>query len=268
MEYKKSYQQQKGYTCLSKIGESSLQLIEFGIIELWEGDQLAFDTQDKETAFIILSGQADFHTDQQQWSAVGGRRSVFDGKAHSVYMPRGKKVLITARMHFKAAVCAAPIGEDTTPQLLTPDQSRRVTLGIQPWERITDFIVDERTNAQRLTIGEAWITPGNWAGFPPHKHDQEQMPEESVYQEIYYYLFQPQQGFALQYLYTKDGSLDKCYAVKHNDLVEFPFGYHTTVGAPGYRTYFLWASAGDHQGFFRANDRDHDWVTALEPLKS
>ena len=40
MEYKKTYVPQKGYTCLSKIGESSLQLIEFGIVELWEGDWL------------------------------------------------------------------------------------------------------------------------------------------------------------------------------------------------------------------------------------
>ena len=65
MEYKKTYVPQKGYTCLSKIGESSLQLIEFGIVELWEGDCLTFDTQDKETAFIILSGQASFRFDDQ-----------------------------------------------------------------------------------------------------------------------------------------------------------------------------------------------------------
>lgn len=264
MEYKKTYVPKKGYTCLSKIGESSLQLIEFGIVELWEGDRLIFDTQDKETAFIILSGQASFRFDDQYWPDVGGRRSVFEGRAHSVYLPRGKQVEISARMHFKAAVCGAPIEEDTQPQLVLPEQTRRVKLGTQPWERVTDFIIDEHTNARRLTIGEAYITPGNWAGFPPHKHDQDRMPEESIYQEIYYYLFRPQQGFALQYLYTKDGSLDKCYAVRQDELVEFPYGYHTTVGAPGYHTYFLWASAGDHQGFFRANDPDHDWVSALE----
>ncbi len=92
------------------------------------------------------------------------------------------------------------------------------------------------------------------------------MPNEGILEEIYYFLFQPQQGFGIQCLYTKDGEIDECYRVKSDDLVEFPRGYHTTVGAPGYNTYFLWLMAGEHQGFFRSNDPDHDWVSAVENL--
>ena len=130
----------------------------------------------------------------------------------------------------------------------------------------SEMTVIEMLREKILTIGEAYCPEGNWAGFPPHKHDVDNMPQEGVLEEIYYFLFQPEQGFAIQKLYTKDGEIDETYTVKQDDLVEFPKGYHTTVGAPGYNTYFLWLMAGEHQGFFRSNDPDHDWVTAVENM--
>lgn len=96
--------------------------------------------------------------------------------------------------------------------------------------------------------------------FPPHKHDEDNMPKECIAEEIYYFLFNPKQGFAVQCLYTSDGSLDEAYRVKNDELVEFPYGYHTTVSTPGYQTYFLWLMAGDYQGFNRSNDPEHDWI--------
>lgn len=266
MNYKKSYIPKIGYTPLCKIGECSLKMLEFGIIELGYGDEIVYETNNSETAFIILGGKCDFAFDDIVWKNVGGRRSVFEGKAHSVYMPRNKKLKITATQKVKIAVCSTPINEETEPQLLTPDNVKTAVLGVKPWERDTHFIIDDRSNAKRLTIGEAFVTPGNWAGFPPHKHDTDNMPKEGVLEEIYYFLFQPEQGFGIQRLYTKDGEIDECYVVKQDDLVEFPKGYHTTVGAPGYNTYFLWLMAGSHQGFFRSNDPDHDWVSAVENM--
>ena len=127
-------------------------------------------------------------------------------------------------------------------------------------DREVAFIIDGNSNAKVLTIGEAYCTEGNWAGFPPHKHDEDNMPAECIAEEIYYFLFDPRQGFAVQCLYTADGSLDEAYRVKNDELVEFPYGYHTTVSTPGYQTYFLWLMAGDYQGFNRSNDPEHDWV--------
>lgn len=137
---------------------------------------------------------------------------------------------------------------DSEPQAIHQADVRVVRLGVKPWERDTSFIVDGSTNSKKLTIGEAYITPGNWAGFPPHKHDVDNMPSEGVLEEIYYFLFDPQQGFGVQCLYTSDGEIDEAYRVKNDELVEFPRGYHTTVGAPGYNTYFLWLMAGKDQG--------------------
>lgn len=92
------------------------------------------------------------------------------------------------------------------------------------------------------------------------------MPTECIAEEIYYFLFDPKQGFAVQCLYTADGSLDEAYRVKNDELVEFPYGYHATVSTPGYQTYFLWLMAGDHQGFNRSSDPEHAWIEKRRPI--
>ena len=266
MNYKKKYEPKIGYTEICKVGESSLKMLDFGMVELCKGDSVTIETGEKEFAFIILGGHADFSFDDAQWKNVGGRRSVFEGKATSVYIPRGKTVTVTGCEHVKIAVCSTKTDVQTKAEIVGPDRVRSSMLGVKPFQRDTHFIIDGTTNATRLTIGEAYITPGNWAGFPPHKHDVDNMPQEGVLEEIYYFLFQPEQGFALQCFYTADGSVDETYRCQQDELVELPFGYHSTVGAPGYNTYFLWLMAGEHQGFFRSNDPAHDWVAATENM--
>ena len=266
--YKKTYVPQNGYTPLCKIGECSLKQLEFGILELTNGQSYTYETGDNEVAFISLGGKAGFKANGQDFGLLGVRRNAFENpKAEAFYAPRHATVEIFSPWNVKIAVCGTPVDEDTEPQAIRQADVRVSKLGVKPWERDTSFIVDGTTNAKKLTIGEAYCTPGNWAGFPPHKHDTDNMPAEGVAEEIYYFLFQPEQGFAVQCLYTADGEIDEAYRVKNDELVEFPRGYHTTVGAPGYNTYFLWLMAGDHQGFFRSNDPAHDWVSAVENLQ-
>lgn len=261
MNYKKKYTPSKGFTPICKIGECSLKMLEFGMIELDSAESLEYYTNDRETAFIMLEGHCDVTYDDVLWENVGNRNTVFENrKAESFYMPKEMNLKITARDHIKIAVCAALIDEKTEPQLLKEDHVVLKLLGEKPFERETSFIIDGNSNAKHLTVGESYVTEGNWAGFPPHKHDEDNMPTECIAEEIYYFLFDPKQGFAVQCLYTSDGSIDEAYRVKNDELVEFPYGYHTTVATPGYQTYFLWLMAGDHQGFNRSSDPEHKWI--------
>lgn len=267
MNFKRTYVSQNGYTPICKAGESTLKDLEFGIIELAPDQKLDFDTGNKETAFVILFGTVAFSANGREYGKVGVRSNVFASpKAECFYAPRNCHVQLTSVYNCKIAVCATPIDVDTEPQVIHQSDVRVVRLGVKPWERDTSFIIDGNTNAKKLTIGEAYVTPGNWAGFPPHKHDVDNMPAECVAEEVYYFLFEPSQGFGVQCVYTADGSIDEAYRVKSDDLVEFPFGYHTTVSAPGYNTYFLWLMAGRHQGFCRVNDPEHAWVAAVENM--
>lgn len=264
MNLKKRYQKVSGYTPLCKIGECSLKMLEFGIIELEDGEQVVYQTEDKETAFIVLEGYCNVKFDNTVWAHVGNRKTVFENKrAVSFYMPIDQKLEIVGEGHVKIAVCGAKIQEKTEPQLLPEDHVVLKTLGEVPYERETSFIIDGNSNAKALTIGECYVTPGNWAGFPPHKHDEDNMPAECITEEVYYFLFDPKQGFGVQCVYTADGTVDEAYRVKNDELVEFPYGYHTTVSTPGYSTYFLWLMAGDYQGFNRSNDPEHQWILDL-----
>ena len=261
MNFKKTYKPTTGYTPLCKIGECSLKKLEFGIIELDGGMSIDFNTEDKETAFIMLEGHCDVSFGDTKWEKIGNRNNVFENRrAESFYMPREQELKIIANDHVKIAVCATPVDEKTEPQLLREDHVVLKLLGRVPFQRETSFIIDGNSNAKVLTIGEAYTTEGNWAGFPPHKHDEDNMPTECIAEEIYYFLFDPGQGFGVQLLYTADGELDEAYRVKNDELVEFPYGYHSTVSTPGYQTYFLWLMAGDYQGFNRSNDPEHDWI--------
>ena len=88
MNFKKSYKSANGYTKISKIGESSLKKLEFGIIELKAGESLDFYTEDKETAFIMLEGHCNVSFDTTVWENIGNRNNVFENrKAESFYMP-------------------------------------------------------------------------------------------------------------------------------------------------------------------------------------
>ena len=60
MNYKKCYTPKNGYTPICKIGECSLKKLEFGIIELDSNEVLDYNTNDKETAFIVLCHSVPF----------------------------------------------------------------------------------------------------------------------------------------------------------------------------------------------------------------
>ena len=215
--YKKSYISQNGYTPICKIGECSLNKLEFGIIELEAGQKLSFDTENKETAFIILEGYCNVEVSDEIWKNIGNRMTVFENRrAESFYMPREQMLTIEAVTKIKIAVCATPVDEKTQPQVFRESHVKLKVLGEVPYQRETSFIIDGSTNAKVLTIGEAYCTEGNWAGFPPHKHDEDNMPVECIAEEIYYFLFEPEQGFGVQCLYTADGSIDEAYRVKND----------------------------------------------------
>ncbi|MBQ9973885.1 MAG: 5-deoxy-glucuronate isomerase [Oscillospiraceae bacterium] len=258
--YKKTYTPTIGYTKLCRMGECSCKRLEFGIIELNAGDTVTLHTEDKEYAFVFMSGHADVKVGDLDWKGVGGRQNVFDGPAHTVYVPRSSTVTFTGCDHVTIGVIDTPTDKDSAPQWKKPEEVKIMTLGTEPWKRDFHSLIDTETNADYLTVGESFVEPGNWAGFPGHKHDEDNMPAECIAEEIYYFLFDKEQGFGFQALYTADGDIDVAYRVKNNDLTEFPRGYHLTETAPGYKMYILWLMAGDIQGVHRTNDPEHEWV--------
>ena len=85
-------------------------------------------------------------------------------------------------------------------------------------------------------------------------------PEESYLEEPCCHRIDSPQGFALQRVYTADGSLDETLVVRDGDVVLVPRGYHTVSAPPGYAVYYLNVMAGPTRAWAVANDPDHEWT--------
>ena len=177
-----------------------------------------------------------------------------------MYVPRNRAFTVTAKTGLTIAVCKSPAVKDFEPVLVKPEDVIVKDLGKPGWERQAHFIIDERLNANLLYIGEAFVEGGQWASYPPHKHDEDNMPTEGILEEIYYFEYDKPTGFGIQRVYSTDGSIDETYTVKNGDFVEIPKGYHPCCCAPGYKNYYLWVMAGKKRGFFMSSDPDHAWL--------
>ena len=114
--------------------------------------------------------------------------------------------------------------------------------------------------ADSLLVCEVITPEGHWSSYPPHKHDQDNLPEESFLEETYYHRVNPAKGFALQRVYTEDRTLDETLAAQDRDTVLVPRGYHTVSAPPGYALYYLNVMAGPTREWAIANDPDHEWT--------
>jgi 5-deoxy-glucuronate isomerase len=254
-----------GLTEVYAAGRGPLALLGFSLLRLQPGDTFDLDTGDREYVLMCLSGIVDLRADGATYGDLGGRTSVFAGKATGVYLPPATDSRLTGRSAALLALCSAPSTSPGPVQVIRPDQVQVNRVGNWNWRReVHNVVGDNVPQAQRLVVGETFNPPGNWSSYPPHKHEVDAYPEEVRMEEIYYYRFNPGQGFGLQRLYTDDRSLDVAYTVEDGDTVLLPRGYHPIVAAPGYQLYYLWMLAGHTDRRMKPrDDPQHAWVKAV-----
>lgn len=268
MNLKKTYKVEPGFKEMVTAGESTLSLIDFGLLHLTNQGSEVFETGDKETALVVLSGQCAVKGSKWEWEEVGQRRSVFEGAAFGAFIPRRQRVEISTETKVTLAVIQAPTDRDSEPVLVRPEEVIAKPSGRSNWRRDAHFIIDERIPARYLFVGEGFIYPGNWSSYPPHRHEEDNLPDEGKLEELYFFRFNMEQGFGFQRVYTDDGEIDETYTVKNNDLVEIPRGYHPFVTAPGYFGYYLWVMAGKNRGYYWRMDPEHQWFSAVDKIIS
>ena len=89
-----------------------------------------------------------------------------------------------------------------------------------------NILPDSRASADSLLVVEVVTPAGNWSSYPPHKHDRDTLPAESLLEETYYHRLNPPQGYGVQRVYTDDRSLDETMSFADRDVVLVPRGYH------------------------------------------
>ena len=260
MNLKRTWNKKYGKSVIYAKENSACQKVEIDMLRLRDGESKGYQEKDKEYALVILGGKCTVTGQDFSFENVGKRKNVFDGPAACVYLPANQPFSVTAVGEVSIAVCKSPSVSCHKPVLIQPEDVIIKQLGKPGWEREAHFILDERTEADMLYIGEAFVKGGQWASYPPHKHDDDNMPTEAETEEIYYYEFKKPQGFGVQRVYTMEGDMDETYTVKSGDFVEIPKGYHPFHTAPGYDNYYLWVMAGKDRGFFMTTDEDHVWL--------
>ena len=233
----------------------------FAVHRLADGQTLSRETGEREHCLVLLSGKVAARADGQDFGVIGGRASPFEADPWSLYVPAGSAWSVAARGACELAICSAPgIVGQRPPRLIAPADVGCLTRGRGSNVRHVRNILPETEAADGLLVVEVITPAGNWSSYPPHKHDEDRLPDESQLEETYYHRLNPPQGFGFQRVYTDDRSLDETMSFENGDVVLVPKGYHP-VGAPhGYDLYYLNVMAGPKRIWKFANDPAHDWL--------
>jgi len=233
----------------------------FEVHRLVPGEAIAADTGGREVCLVLVAGLARIRAGAEDFGVVGGRTSPFEGPPHAVYVPAGSSYAVTAETALEIAVCSAPGGGDHPARLIPPGTHPQIVRGQGSNTRhVTNVMPEDDGAAHSLLVVEVVTPGGNTSSYPPHKHDVDDLPNESYLEETYYHRLNPPQGFAVQRVYTDARDLDETMAVEDGDVVLVPRGYHPVATLHGYDSWYLNVMAGPKRVWKFHNAPEHAWL--------
>src|SRR5579883_2433246 len=198
--------------------------------------QVSFANSDRETALLVLSGAAAVAVD-------GAPHNL--GPYDSIYIPRDSHIDISAASQVDIAEFSSEVSQ-RYPLKLIPyrevlnDPALRWTAGSAGQTRQVSMLIGNNVQAGRLMLGFTVSDPGNWTSWPPHEHAE-------MLEEAYLYIAMPAPAWGMQFVYTDPKSPELAVAVRQDDCVVMPKGYHPNVAAPGGSINFLWMMAAHRE---------------------
>jgi 5-deoxy-glucuronate isomerase len=234
------------------------------------GQNWVGETEENEYLFVLLAGNFLADTSAGTWKTSNGRKDVFNGLPHALYLPKHTRFEITPVGRILDIACGWCIADHPFPaHFITP--SDVVDMGIEfrggdNASRQINRILPPGSGCNRLVCVEVYTPSGNWSSFPAHKHDTRKTDPvtgrltEASLEEIYFYKIDKPQGFAIQKIYNESRTLDEIAEAHNNDAVLVPEGYHPVVAVHGYNVYYLNFLAGSDQSLASTDDPDHKWI--------
>ena len=223
----------------------------FALHVLHAGDTVTDATGSREVILVVVEGKASFHAAGQDWGVLGARQSVFERTApHCLYIPPGQDWTARATTDCTIAVCSAPGKGNHPARRIDPAGITLTQRGTGPNTRFINNIAMEAEDiADSLLVTEVFTPAGNWSSYPSHRHDEDDFPRITYLEETYYHRLNPAHGWALQRVYTDDGSLDECMAVRDGDVTLVPRGHHPCGAPHGFDLYYLNVMAGPRRAW-------------------
>lgn len=234
------------------------QHLHFRTRTLKEGETLNNFTAGNEVCVVFMRGDAEV-TFGKDTHCIKGRESVFEGLPHALYLPPDQEYEVRALTELELGIGAAAAEGKHPARLIAPDDVKVEMRGGHNVTRQITHVLDP-DEAEKLLCVEVYTPSGNWSSYPPHKHDVQNPPDEVDLDEVYHYRFAPQDGWAVQRLFSDDRSLDERLVVADGETVLVREGYHPVVTAPGYDCYYLNFLAGETPLWVAKDEPQLAWV--------
>ncbi len=234
------------------VGDQTTPLCYFNHVRLRRGERFEHQVPGYESMLVPATGSCDVIVDGREFLAVGKRSHLWEGDPEGVYVPVGSRAEI---------VCASDsldlmIGGGRFDQTLEPFDVRqgdvdKIQYGsddTKTHRKIKHLLGQKNAERRgRLLVSELFtVGAGGWSGFPPHKHDAERGTQETEYQEVYQFRFNPDHGFGAQFVYAHEDDYGPVYHVRSGSVIAIDRGYHPSVAAPGYEMYYFTVIVGAH----------------------
>ncbi len=156
----------------------------FDLHRVKAGDRISALTGDREVCLVWISGKSETMVDDKDFGVVGGRMSPFDGAPHALYVPPGSEWQVRAVTDLELAVCSAPGGGDYKTKLIPPGTHPQIIRGKGSNIRhVTNIMPEDDNSAHSLLVVEVITPNGNTSSYPSHKHDQDNLPNESLLED-------------------------------------------------------------------------------------
>jgi len=238
-----------------QLGSSAF--VSVSALELETAGTHVLETGGQEHVLNILAGTCSVRValpdgQRMAFDPVGRRDSIFGGKPEAVYVPVNSRCEVTCRKApFEAAIFAAPTDQIALPAHITPEEVRTVDAGKSDWQRQVHILMGDSGPATRMILGETESPPGNWSGFPPHRHTRDNPPHETNLEELYYFKFMPASGFIIGGIYDEPGAKEQARLriFRQGQVFDVPHGYHFLAPCPGHRVRYAWVLGGQTKKF-------------------
>ena len=218
----------------------------FNIIKLKKGEVFNYSLSGYETCIVPATGTISINIEGKSFDQLGGRGvDVWDGEPEGAYVPVGAKVRIVCQSD-KTETFIAGAKYD---KVLEPFDVRKTEIDLVQYgsdetkthRKIKHILgANQHGKVGRLLVSELYtVGQGGWSGFPSHKHDTDQLPNETRHDETYNFRFRPNYGSGLQMLQREDNEPGDAYHIMDGSTMLIDKGYHPCAVLPGYEMYYF-----------------------------
>ena len=218
----------------------------FNIIKLKKGEVFNYSLSGYETCIVPATGTISIDIEGKSFDQLGNRGvDVWDGEPEGAYVPVGAKVRIVCQSD-KTETFIAGAKYD---KVLEPFDVRKTEIDLVQYgsdetkthRKIKHILgANQHDKVGRLLVSELYtVGQGGWSGFPSHKHDTDQLPNETRHDETYNFRFRPNYGSGLQMLQREDNEPGDAYHIMDGSTMLIDKGYHPCAVLPGYEMYYF-----------------------------